>query len=204
MSREERPELERAVRKLAEIDGPAHDTDLPERAFSARLDAFARRVGEIVSWVWLLLLAVIVLNVTLRYVFGSGRIEFEEAQWHLYSIGFLAGLAYCVQGDTHIRVDVLRDRFSPRTRAWVELYGVLLLTFPFVTLVTVFALPFVADSYSSGEVSASPGGLPCRWLIKAALPLGFALLALSALSRLVRVSSFLFGAPSARRERADG
>jgi TRAP-type mannitol/chloroaromatic compound transport system permease small subunit len=47
------------------------------------------------------------------------------------------------------------------------------------------------------EVSASPGGLPLRWLIKAMLPIGFALLAIAAISRLTRVWSFLFGTPRA-------
>jgi TRAP-type mannitol/chloroaromatic compound transport system permease small subunit len=47
------------------------------------------------------------------------------------------------------------------------------------------------------EVSASPGGLPLRWLIKAMLPIGFALLAIAAISRLTRVWSFLFGMPRA-------
>ena len=27
----------------------------------------------------------------MRYLFGEGRVEFEEIQWHLYAIGFLLG-----------------------------------------------------------------------------------------------------------------
>ena len=52
------------------------------------------------------------------------------------------------------------------------------------------------SSYELSEVSASPGGLPLRWLIKAALPVGFALLLLSVFSRLLRVWHFLFLAES--------
>jgi TRAP-type mannitol/chloroaromatic compound transport system permease small subunit len=146
------------------------------------------------SWVWAALLLAIVANVTLRYVFGSGRIEFEEVQWHLYALGFLAGLSYGVQSDSHVRVDVLSERFSPRTLAWVELYGVLLLLVPFIALIVTFGVPFAWESWRSGEVSPSPGGLPQRWLIKSALPLGFALLGLATLGRLARVFAFLFGA----------
>ena len=107
-----------------ELDQPNRDTateSLPHTRLSAGIDRFVGRSGEILSWIWLVLLAVIVVNVTLRYVFGSGRIELEEAQWHLYAVGFLGAIAYCVQADSHIRVDVLHERFSPRMQAWIDL-----------------------------------------------------------------------------------
>ncbi|MAT84708.1 MAG: C4-dicarboxylate ABC transporter permease [Gammaproteobacteria bacterium] len=165
---------------------------LPETAFSRRVDALLVAIGRAVSWVWLVLLGIIVLNVLLRYAFGEGRIEFEEIQWHLYSIGFLLGMSYAVQADTHIRVDVIHERLSPRAQAWIELYGIVLLLLPFIALVLIFSVPFVLQSYAVGEVSQAPGGLPLRWAIKAVMPLGFALLLLAALSRLTRVWRFLF------------
>ena len=48
----------------------------------------------------LAMLLVIVVNVTLRYVFGQGLIQLEELQWHLYSVGFLLGLSYAYQGSS--------------------------------------------------------------------------------------------------------
>jgi len=165
---------------------------LPETSFSRTIDSGINRIGRIVSWVWLALLIVIVANVTLRYVFGEGRVEFEEIQWHLYSLGFLVGLSFAYSSDNHIRVDVLHERLSPRRKAWIELYGILLLLLPFLTLVIVFSLPFVADSFRFGEISQAPGGLPYRWAIKAVLPIGFFLLLLATLSRLSRVWTFLF------------
>lgn len=167
--------------------------DLPTTAFSRAVDAVLTGIGRAVSWIWLVLLAVIVLNVTLRYVFAEGRIEFEELQWHLYAIGFLLGIPYAVTTDTHIRVDVVHERLSPRLRAWIELYGIILLLLPFCALVLVYAFPFVAESFASGEVSASPGGLPHRWVIKAVLPLGFGLLALAGIARATRAARLLFG-----------
>ncbi len=167
--------------------------DLPTTRLSRTVDALLTRIGEAVSWIWLVLLGVIVLNVTLRYVFAEGRIEFEELQWHLYSIGFLLGIPYAVATDSHIRVDVVHERLSPRLRAWIELYGIALLLLPFCALVLVHAVPFVAASLASGEVSASPGGLPWRWLIKAVLPLAFLLLALAGIARASRAVRLLFG-----------
>ena len=176
-----------------ETDSRPVEDRLPHTALSRRIDAGLEGMGQVLSWVWLALLGVIVLNVTLRYGFSSGRIEFEEAQWHLYAIGFLGALAYCVKNDSHIRVDVFSERFSPRVRAWVDLYGILLLGLPFCALVLYFSVPFVELAYSSGEISASPGGLPGRFLIKSALPIAFSMLALAFIARLIRIGRFLFG-----------
>jgi TRAP-type mannitol/chloroaromatic compound transport system permease small subunit len=168
------------------------ELELPETRLSKRLDHFVRRIGDAASWLWVALLAVVVLNVVLRYVFGQGRIEFEEIQWHLYATGFLVALGYALESDDHIRVDFLRGRMSPRLQAWVELYGIVLLLMPFVALVLVYSVPFIAHSFAQGEVSAAPGGLPFRWVIKSALFAGFALLGIAAISRLLRVAAFLF------------
>jgi TRAP-type mannitol/chloroaromatic compound transport system permease small subunit len=176
--------------------------ELPHTRLSKRIDALLRRLEDAASWVWLLLLGVIVVNVVARYAFAVGRIEFEELQWHLYSIGFLVGIAAAVASDSHVRVDVLRERFSRRTRAWIELYGLLLLFLPFVALVLGYSVPFVALAYHSGEVSVAAGGLPHRFLIKGALGAGFALLGLAGVARLLRVWAFLFGVPAPVRNGA--
>jgi len=169
-------------------------SDLPHTRLSRLIDPALRRIGDAASWLWVVLMVTILGNVVLRYAFGEGRIELEEIQWHLYAVGFLLGLGYALQADTHIRVDVLHERFSPRLRAWIELYGIILLLLPFIAVVLVFSVPFVVTSFELGETSQAPGGLPWRWLIKAALPCGFALLLAAALSRLSRVWALLFTA----------
>ena len=172
-----------------------HQDDLPHTPISRLISRALQAIGRAASWVWLVLLAVIVINVIMRYALGEGRIEFEEIQWHLYAIGFLIGLSVCLDADDHIRVDVFRDRISPRLRAWIELYGLLLLFLPFVVMVLVYAWPFVASAFAVGEVSDAPGGLPYRWLIKAVLPLSFLLLLVAGLGRLLRICALLFGTP---------
>jgi TRAP-type mannitol/chloroaromatic compound transport system permease small subunit len=165
---------------------------LPQTRLSRRIDPLIARVGRLTGWLWIALLLTIVANVAMRYLAGRGFIQLEELQWHLYAAGFLFGLAFAYQTDSHIRVDLLRDAWSARTRAWIELYGTLLLLLPFVALVLVFGVPFVRSSFAVNEISQAPGGLPFRWLVKALLPLGFALLLLAALSRFSRIWAFLF------------
>ena len=168
------------------------ENQLPTTALSRAIDPFLQRLGNGLSWIWVGLIFVIVLNVLLRYVFSEGRIELEEIQWHLYSTGFMFGLSYAFQADVHIRVDVLHERFSPELKAWIDLYGILLFVLPFTALMLIYGIPFVVDSYQTKEVSQSPGGLELRWLIKSVLVLGFSFVSLAAFARLTRLWSFLF------------
>lgn len=154
------------------------------------------RTANALSWVWLALIGVIGIAVVLRFLFGIGRIELEELQWHLYAIGFLAGIFGCTVHDRHVRVDVLRERFAPRTRDWIDLYGILLFQLPFIVLMIWSALPMVAESFATGERSASAGGLPFRWILKAVLPISFTLLGMATLAQLLRVGRRLFGEPA--------
>ena len=171
--------------------------NLPKTEFSVVVDSIISRIGMFTSWLWLLLMLVIVLNVIMRYFFGMGRIEFEEIQWHLFASGFLTALSYAYISDSHVRVDVVRIRLPDQMQAWIELYGTLLLLLPFIVLVLIFSAPFISYSFSTREVSEAPGGLPYRWIIKSFLALGFLLLLAACLARLSRVWSFLFAWPSA-------
>lgn len=165
----------------------------PHTKFSMWIDHWLTKIGQVTSWLWLLLLATIVVNVVMRYVLGEGRIEFEELQWHFYAVGFLLGLSYANVHDAHIRVDIVRARLPRVVQAWIEFYGILLLLVPFVLLVLIYTMPFVQYSFQTSEISEAPGGLPYRWLIKSCLGIGFFLLFLSAIARLSRVVKFLFG-----------
>jgi TRAP-type mannitol/chloroaromatic compound transport system permease small subunit len=172
---------------------------LPRTRLSNAIDGLIQRIGELASWLWLVLLVIIIVNVTLRYLLGRGYIQFEELQWHLYGAAWLLALAFVFKNDAHVRIDVLAARLRPRARAWIELLGILFLLLPFALFVVIEAVPFVATSYQLNEISPSPGGLSHRWIIKAFIPLGFGLLALAAFARLLRCFALLFGIPSPLR-----
>ena len=160
---------------------------LPTTAVSRGIDRLLAFTGEIASVLWVALVAVIVVQVVARYAFGQGSVTMEELQWHLYSIGFMLGLGFTEMRERNVRIDVLAERFSPRTRLRIELVGLLVLFLSFCTIVIWYSIPYVASSFRLNETSAAPGGLPYRWFLKSFLVTGFGLLALAGLSRLTRV-----------------
>ena len=153
---------------------------------SDQIDKLIRWLGYGICWAYGVLIAVIILQVVLRYGFGSGQIVLEELQWHLYAVGVMFGVSYAQANDAHIRVDIVHMRFSPRTQRLFEVFGIVLFLLPFVWVVFYSSLEFVYDAWRLGERSDAPLGLPYRWLIKGAIPAAFGLLGLAALSRLWR------------------
>ena len=115
--------------------------------------------------------------------------------WHLAGAAWLIGLSYTLVHDDHVRVDVLHERFSLKTQAWVELLGILLLLLPFMVLAFGEVTPYAYSSYELNEHSQAPNGLPWRWILKSFVPLSLLLLLIAALSRLLRSSALLFGWP---------
>lgn len=168
---------------------------LPRNRFSNAIDRVIVVAGDLASWLWPLLVVVVVLQVVLRYGFGRGSIMFEELQWHIYAVGFMIGLSYCADVDRHVRVDVLAERWSVRTRGWIELVGLALFMLPFVLLIAIEGVAYAKSAYDFNEVSAAPGGLPYRWVLKSFIPIAFTLLTLAALSRLTRCTTLLFNWP---------
>lgn len=148
-----------------------------------RLSLVAEYTGRAVAWLALLLVAVVCYDVTMRYVFHGGSIALQELAWHLYALLFLLGAAYTLKHDGHVRVDIVYQRLAPRTRAWIEVLGTLFFLLPLCVLIVWTSVPFAYQAFVHAEGSPDVGGLPYRYLLKTAIPLGFALLALQGLAQ---------------------
>ncbi|TVQ66413.1 MAG: TRAP transporter small permease subunit [Oceanospirillales bacterium] len=184
--------IEIDLEKVEESSARGHGLDFPRTWLSDRLEWFLGGLGSLVSFIWIALVLIIVGTVAMRHFVGGNTIAIEEAQWHLYAFGFLIGIGYAIIHDSHVRVDVLASNFQPTTRAVIEFLGISLIILPMVWLVVSYAIPFVQTSFVRAERSASPGGLSNRWLIKGVIIFAFVYIGLSALSRLLRVTAFLY------------
>ncbi|MCS7018203.1 MAG: TRAP transporter small permease subunit [Cytophagales bacterium] len=142
-------------------------------------------VGRGVSWLTSILVIVFCIDVVVRYVFKSSSVAFYEAEWHIFAVIFLIGAGYSLRHDRHVRVDIFYARFSAKTKAWVNFWGVLFFLIPFALLVIKSSVPYVALSYRINEGSADAGGLPYRYLIKSAMTVGFVLLLLQGIALMV-------------------
>ncbi len=176
---------------------PVSEVALPHNRLSYLLDRALVAIGEASAWIWLLVLAVVLTNVFSRFVMSRGSIALEELSWHLFGAALMLALAYAVVRDDHVRVDVLREKFTLRSQALIELLAILILALPIVVLMVDALVPFAYQAFVYNERSQAPSGLPHRFIFKSVLPLGVTLVALALLSRASRCSTLLFNFPRA-------
>jgi TRAP-type mannitol/chloroaromatic compound transport system permease small subunit len=155
------------------------------------LNSIVKRIAETTAWLNVALIVVILTQVVLRYGFNHGLVPLEELIWHLYSVGFMFGMAYSITNDSHIRVDIVHMNLPRRVQHIIEILGILFLLMPFLWVLFDHSLDWVMEAYRVNEASANPTGLPYRWLIKSVVPLTTILMFIAALARLIQESLLL-------------
>lgn len=162
------------------------------RLYIRLVDGLSRWLGLAASWALLAACVISAGNAIVRYTLNLGSNSWLEAQWYLFGMAVCAGAPALLKLNEHVRVDVIYGNRAPRTKAWIDTLGLALVLLPVCLLVVYLSWQFVLDSYQQQEHSPSAGGL-LRWPIKAAIPIGFALLALQGLSELFKRIGYLRG-----------
>lgn len=156
------------------------------------IDAASDRIGHIVMWLVLAATLISAGNAIVRKAFSTSSNAWLEIQWYLFSAVFLLGAGYTLLKNEHVRIDVLAQRFSRRTQVLIDVVGIVVFVLPLCVWVITISWPIVTQAIATGEMSSNAGGL-IRWPAYALMPLGFGLLALQALSELIKRIAFLRG-----------
>lgn len=154
---------------------------MADRGFAARIESFVDRVGQATSWLALVIVALMSVNVVLRYLFSVGSVWAQELEWHLLVPLILFGCSYALRHNEHVRVDIVYGKLSARKQAWIDLFSALL-GVAISGLFIYYSLHYVQQAYVIDEGSPDPGGLPHRYLLKALIPVGFSLFLLQSLA----------------------
>lgn len=152
------------------------------RILARGIDRFAEFTGRCIAWLTLGMVCVTFAVVILRYLFNTGSIALQEAISYLHAAVFMLGAAYTLKHDGHVRVDILYRKWSPETRAWLNLVGTLLLLFPVCIFIFLASLDYVGTSWAMLEGSREAGGLNAVFLLKTAIPVMAAMLVLQGCS----------------------
>lgn len=168
--------------------------------FCKKIVTFCDSVNEwvgsyLVSAVVFFFVDTIFSNVVLRYLFNTSYVFMAELEWHLFAFIFLVGAGYTLLHDRHVRVDIFYSLLGTKGRALVNCLGVLIFLVPSCYLVLTTTIPWVGVAYKVGEVSIDPGGIPFRFLIKAALPVGYFLILLQGISMFIKNCFILLNRP---------
>ena len=161
-------------------------------SLSKSIDSISEWIGRWVAWLVLLAVLISSGNAIMRKAFNMSSTGFLEIQWYLFAAVFLLASGYTLMRQEHVKIDVFSGRFSKRTQIWIDIVGICVFLLPFTFIIIKLAMPLVINAYVTQEVSSNAGGL-IRWPVFALLPAGMLLLAMQAVSELIKRMAFLQG-----------
>ena len=161
----------------------------------AGIDVASEFVGRGCRYLILFVFAIVMYDVTMRYVFNAATVWANEIATYLFGAFAALSGAYVLKYDGHVRMDVLYSRLSRRKRAVLDsCTSAAFFLFMAVVVHLGFqrALAATLRFERSGSTFNSPLW-PFLWVI----PVGAALLGLQGIATLVRnVRLALFGKES--------
>lgn len=152
------------------------------RKFISLIDSLNEWIGHTISWLTLVMVLVTFAIVVLRYAFNLGWVAMQESVLYMYALVFLLGAAYTLKHDGHVRVDIIYQLCSVKTRAWIDFFGTLLLLLPVVGFIFWSSWDYAVNSWEIKESSRNSGGLPYVYLLKGCIPVMAGLLTLQGIA----------------------
>ena len=158
---------------------------------SNSLEALVRFFGKIGAWLSMPLIFIIIFDIITRRFFILGSTKIQEMEWHLHTAIFLLSLGFAYVKNSHVRIEIIREKYSSILKSFFEIIGILFFLVPYTFMIIYYGFDFVSRSYNLNEVSSALTGLSHRWIIKSFIPFGMFLLFLAGLSILMKNITYL-------------
>ena len=147
------------------------------------IDAFNRRLGRMIMYLIFVMIGVLMFSTISKSFFLPSLWTLEVAQFLMVAY-FLLGGAYSMQLNNHVRMDLLYGMWSPKTKAWVDVFTVFfLLTYLGVLLYGAFN----STTYSLQYQDRAPTAWrPYMWPIKSVMFIGILMMLLQTVSEFFK------------------
>lgn len=139
------------------------------KAVLKTIDSVTEWSGKITSWLCVVLMLIITLEVLMRYVFNAATIWSYETSEMIGCTIFVMAFAYAMKHEAHVRIDIIRDRLQPRGKAIIDVAGSLICFFPLIVLLVFVSATWALDSWKNSEIMVHgawyPPAAPWRTVI---------------------------------------
>ncbi|MEM9937870.1 MAG: TRAP transporter small permease subunit [Pseudomonadota bacterium] len=155
-----------------------------------RVSGYALAVAMTAAFV---IIVIQLAAVLLRYVFGLSFSWLNDSVIFSFATIFMLGAAATLRDDGHVRVDIMRPRFSPRGRAVIEIVGSMVFIVPIGILILYSGASFIARTWEGLEPFNESDGLPVKYLFKTLIPVFAVLMIGQAVSQATKAALSLRG-----------
>ena len=163
------------------------------RCYIHWIDKLNETIGRGIAWLTLLMVLTTFSIVVLRYLFDVGWIAMQESVAYMHALVFMLAAAYTLKQGGHVRVDVVYQHCSIKTRGWIDFFGSVFLLLPVAIFIIWSSWEYVGNSWAVNEASRNSGGLGGVYLLKTSILLMGGLLILQAIAEALRALLIALG-----------
>ena len=122
--------------------------------------------GKMSSILILILITLVSLSVILRYIFSIGFTWLQDLYIWTHACFILFGIAYTLNKDGHVRIDILYRNFSEIRKKKINLIGSIIFGLPFCFFIITKGYDYFLRSFLISEDSKETGGLANIYILK--------------------------------------
>ncbi|HDG98249.1 MAG TPA: TRAP transporter small permease subunit [Desulfobacterales bacterium] len=150
------------------------------------IDRISELTGKGISWIVLILTAILGYEVLMRYFLDAPTKWVYDISYMLGGTFFLVGASYTLWMKGHVRIDIFYNRFSPRVQALIDVIFTLIFFFPLWIGLFCKLVPYVYLSWKIAERSLESYWRPPIYPFKTVMPIGVGLLILQGIAEFIR------------------
>ncbi len=156
------------------------------RVLAEKIDFISRILGKGVAWIVLANIGALVFEFFARHFFNRPTVWSYDTTYFLYGTHFLVGAAYTLYLRSHIRIEIVYQRLSPRGQAILDMAGYVILFFPIMLVLIYAGAEFAGRSYVINERSGLSPWRPYLYPYKFIVMISFFLLMLQGIAEFIR------------------
>jgi TRAP-type mannitol/chloroaromatic compound transport system permease small subunit len=150
------------------------------------ISALNRFLGNTFAWLSLVMVIVCFTVVVQRYAFGVTHLWMQDLYVWLNGAMFTAVAGFALLRDDHVRVDIFYRPARIRTKAIVDLIGVVFFLLPFCWIVYKYSWNYINRSWRLYESSGNVGGMPGLYILKTFILVFVVVVALQGIAWILR------------------
>ena len=130
------------------------------------LEKYINFIGEKISYLIPVMVALMVFVIISRYFFGIGRTDIQELVMYFHALVFLGCAGYVMNNDEHVRVDIFYRNASDSYKKNINTIFGLLFLIPLIIVTFFYSIETIEASWKMSEASTEAGGLAYVYIQK--------------------------------------
>ncbi len=152
------------------------------------VDEISTWVGKAASWLIILLMTVVCVEVFKRYIMNMPTAWIFDAENMMYGTLFMLCGAYTLAQNAHVRGDFLYSAMRPRTQATLDIILYVVFFFPGIAALIYAGTDYAEFSWRIAEHSNVTADGPPVYHFKTVIPIAGALVMLQGIAEVVRAA----------------